>query len=386
MAFPLPPIPGLGDTGGLEMKIQDLSGVGLTALQHSQDEMAQLIQRRADLVMMVFTTFRANVPTLFVDIDRVKALTLGVPLNLVFDAMQAYLGSAYVNDFNKFSRTWQVMVQADSEYRAEADDIKRLQVRNAGGKMVPLGTIAKINETTGPPSIDRYNMYPAALISAIPAPGASTGNLMQLMERSASTHLPQGMGYEWTSIAYQQKRTSAQAGFVFLLAIVVVFLILAAQYESWSDPFGVVLIVPMAVLGATAALLIRGMDNNLYTQVGLVLLIALAAKNAILIVEFARVRRAEGATLQEAAVEGSRLRFRPIIMTSFTFILGVLPLVFAKGAGDMSRQALGTAVCGGMLGVTALGVVFTPTLFVAIRRAVGFVRRNKSSTTATGTE
>jgi len=373
--FPLPPIPGLGSSGGLEMQVQDRAVGNLTALQNAADEMRQRIADREKLASMVFSTFRANVPTLFVDVDRVKAFTTGVPLNRVFDAMQAYLGSSYVNDFNKFGRTWQVMVQADSRFRSSSENIRRLEVRNNDGNMVPLGTIATVQETTGPPSIDRYNMYPAAMISAIPAVGASTGNLMAAMENLGKTTLPQGMGYEWTSIAYEQKKTGAQSGFIFLLGMIVVFLILAAQYESWSDPFGVILIVPLAVLGAAAALLARAMDNNLYTQVGLVLLIALAAKNAILIVEFARVRRDQGLSLQEAAVEASRLRFRPILMTSFTFILGVLPLTLATGAGAVGRQTLGTAVAGGMLGATVLGVVFTPTLFVVIRRSVNWFRR-----------
>ena len=375
MAFPLPPIPGLGEAGGMEMWVQDRAGTGLNALERNAGNLSRLVEENRNLIATVFFTFRANVPTLFVDVDRVKAMTLGVPLAMVFDAMQAYLGSSYVNDFNKFGRTWQVQVQADSMFRARRDDIKRLQVRNAEGKMVPLGTFVNIEDSTGSPSIDRYNMYPAAMVAPIPAPGASTGLMMTVMERLADANLPQGMGYEWSSMAYQQKKASGQTGLIFVLAIVVVFLILAAQYESWADPFGVVLIVPLAVLGAAAALLLRGMDNNLYTQVGLVLLIALSAKNAILIVEFARRRLAEGRSANEAAIEGSRLRFRPILMTSFTLILGVLPLVFARGAGAQSRQSLGTTVCGGMLGVTALGVVFTPVLYVAIQRFVGWLRR-----------
>jgi HAE1 family hydrophobic/amphiphilic exporter-1 len=241
--------------------------------------------------------------------------------------------------------------------------------------MVPLGTLVHVKEALGPPSIDRYNMYPAARLVGNAAPGVSSGQALQVMEQMAGARLPADMGYEWTGMSYQEKKVGSQGLTVFALAALVVFLILAAQYESWADPMVVVLTVPLALLGAAAALMSRQMDNNIYTQIGLVLLVGLAAKNAILIVEFARHRRAEGKDIWEAAVEGARLRFRPILMTSFAFILGVLPLVFARGAGAASRQAIGTVVCGGMTGVTLLGVIFTPVLYVAVRRLTEWIRK-----------
>jgi HAE1 family hydrophobic/amphiphilic exporter-1 len=302
-----------------------------------------------------------------VEVDRVKTLELGVPLQSVFDAMQAYLGSMYVNDFNKFGRTWQVKIQADSMYRTQPEDIKRLQVRNKDGKMVPLGTLVKVKDALGPQRIDRYNMYATAKVSGSPAAGISSGQALQIMEQMADAKLPPGMGYEWTGMSFQEKKAGGQIAVVFGMAILVVILILSAQYESWADPISVVMIVPLAVLGAVVGLLIRNMDNNVYTQVGLVLLVGLSAKNAILIVEFARDMRSEGKGVLEAAVEGSKLRFRPILMTALSFIVGVLPLVVATGAGAASRQVLGTAVFSGMLGVTALGVIFTPVMYVLMQ-------------------
>jgi HAE1 family hydrophobic/amphiphilic exporter-1 len=282
--------------------------------------------------------------------------------------MGAYLGSAYVNDFNKFGRTWQVKVQADSVFRSKAEDIMKLQVRNHDGQMLPLGAMATVKDALGPLKVDRYNLYPTAKVMGSPATGFSTGQAIQTMENLAKAQLPVGMGYEWTAMAFQQKKASGQAMIIFGLAIIVVFLILAAQYESWTDPFSVVLVVPLAVLGAAIALMIRNMDNNIYTQVGLVLLVGLSAKNAILIVEFVRDMRSKRKALIDATVEGAKLRFRPILMTSFAFILGVTPLVVAEGAGAVSRQALGTAVFAGMLGVTILGVFFTPVLYVFMQK------------------
>jgi hydrophobic/amphiphilic exporter-1 (mainly G- bacteria), HAE1 family len=366
-AFTLPPIFGLGTGGGFELQLQDKSGLGLTALQDSGASLAAAANGQPSL-QNVFSTFRASVPTVFVDVDREKTFNTGVPLQTVFDSMAAYLGSSYVNDFNKFGRTWQVKVQADSRFRSKPDDIARLQVRNRDGQMIPLGALAKIEDTLGPLKVDRYNLYPSAKVMGGPAPGYSSGQALQTMEGLARASLPVGMGYEWTAMAFQQQKAGSQAIVVFGLAIVVVLLILAAQYESWADPFSVVLVVPMAVLGAVIALVVRHMDNNVYTQVGLVLLVGLSAKNAILIVEFAREMRAKGKGVIDAAIEGSRLRFRPILMTSFAFILGVFPLVVASGAGAVSRQALGTAVFAGMLGVTFLGIFFTPVLYVFMQK------------------
>ena len=366
-AFTLPPIFGLGTGGGFELQLQDKSGLGLEAMQNYGSVLARAANEQPSLTN-VFSTFRANVPNVFVDVDREKVHNLGVSLQTVFDAMSAYLGSAYVNDFNKFGRTWQVKVQADTAFRSKPEDILRLQVRNKDGKMLPLGAMATVRDSVGPLKVDRYNLYASAKVMGAPAPGYSSGQALNSMEKLAKIKLPVGMGYEWTAMAYQEKKTGNQAFVVFGLAILVVLLILAAQYESWADPFSVVLVVPMAVLGAVIALLIRHMDNNIYTQVGLVLLVGLSAKNAILIVEFAREMRAKGMGVVDAAIEGSKLRFRPILMTSFAFITGVLPLVVATGAGAVSRQALGTAVFAGMLGATILGIFFTPVLYVFMQR------------------
>ncbi len=342
--FSLPPIPGVGQGGGFEMQVEDRSGLGLVALEQSVNELAAAGRSRPEF-RSAFATFRAQVPSLFVDVDRVKALKLNIPLQTVFDTMQSFLGSTYVNDFNKFGRTWQLTVQADTEFRMRPKDIETLQVRNLEGKMVPLGTIVKVADDLGPQRVDRFNMFPAARVFGETAPGVSSGRALELMEQLAATHLPYGMGYEWTGMAYQEKKTSGQMGLVVGLAVLVVVLILAAQYESWVDPAAVVLIVPLAVLGAVAALMIRSLDNNLYTQVGLVLLVGLAAKNSILIVEFARRRLAAGDDVFQATLEGARTRFRPILMTSLAFVAGVSPLMIATGAGAAGRQALGDC-CG----------------------------------------
>jgi hydrophobic/amphiphilic exporter-1 (mainly G- bacteria), HAE1 family len=378
-AFTLPPIFGLGTGGGFELQLQDKSGLGLEAMQNYGSVLAKAANEQPSLTN-VFSTFRANVPNVFVDVDREKVHNLGVSLQTVFDAMSAYLGSAYVNDFNKFGRTWQVKVQADTAFRSRPEDILRLQVRNKDGKMLPLGAMATVRDSVGPLKVDRYNLYASAKVMGAPAPGYSSGQALDSMEKLAKIKLPVGMGYEWTAMAYQEKKTGNQAVVVFGLAILVVLLILAAQYESWADPFSVVLVVPMAVLGAVIALLIRHMDNNIYTQVGLVLLVGLSAKNAILIVEFAREMRAKGMGVVDAAIEGSKLRFRPILMTSFAFITGVLPLVVATGAGAVSRQALGTAVFAGMLGATILGIFFTPVLYVFMQKIRNFTVKSEHST------
>jgi hydrophobic/amphiphilic exporter-1 (mainly G- bacteria), HAE1 family len=313
------------------------------------------------------STFRATYPNVFLDIDRTKALALKIPLDKVFETLQTYLGSAYVNDFSKFSRTWQVRVQADSAFRRTPEDISQLYVRNKDGKMIPLGTIVRARYDVGPMRVDRYNLFPTAKILGEAAQGYSSGQALSTMERLAAKILPPGMAYEWTNMAYQEKKSAGTAGIVFAAAILVVVLILSALYESWTDPLAVILIVPLAVLGSALGLLIAGLDNNLYTQVGLVLLVGLSAKNAILIVEFARDTRAKGKGLIEAVLEASKLRFRPILMTSFAFILGVLPLVSASGAGAVSRVSVGTVVFAGMLGVTILGVFFTPALYVLMQ-------------------
>jgi hydrophobe/amphiphile efflux-1 (HAE1) family protein len=364
--YSLPPINGLGQSGGFEMWLEDRGGLGTKAMAETAAELVKEANTRSEL-KYASTTFRPGIPTIFADVDRVKTLTLKVPLQSVFDTLQAYLGSTYVNDFNEFGRTWQVMVQAEGVYRSKPGDIAKLQVRNTEGQMVPLGTLVKADYSLGPLRVDRYNMFPAVRILGEGAPGVSSGQALRTMENLATEVLPPGMSYEWTGMAYQEKKVGGQVFLVFGMAVLIVVLILAAQYESWVDPIAVVTVVPLAVLGAVVGLMLRGMDNNLYTQVGLVLLVGLSAKNAILVVEFAREKQAAGKSVLEAAVESAKLRFRAILMTSFAFIVGVLPLVFATGAGASSRQAIGTAVCFGMLGVTMLGVFFTPVLYVAMQ-------------------
>jgi len=365
-AFPPPAIQGLGATGGFELKIEDQAGNAQAELQVVADEMVADGNAQSGLSQLQ-TTFRNGVPQLYVEVDRVKAKSLDVPLGVVFGTLQASLGSAYVNDFNKFGRTWQVRVQADQRFREQAEDIRRLEVRNLSGQMIPLGTFASVKTVSGPQIIPRYNLYPAATINGRAAPGFSSGQAMALMEQMAGRKLPGSMGYEWTGLSYQEKRVGGQAVYVFALAVLMVYLVLAAQYESWFLPAAVILVVPLALLGTVAAVAFRGMDNNVYTQIGVVLIIALASKNAILIVEFARELRSRGRSIVDAAVEASRLRFRPILMTSFAFILGVAPLVRASGAGAGSRQALGTAVFGGMLAATVLAVFFVPVFYVVLQ-------------------
>ena len=381
-AFPPPAIRGLGVAGGFQMQIEDRGNIGLTALQKVAQEMVQDGNAQSGLTALN-STFRAEVPQLFVDVDRVKVKTLGIPLSSVFNSLQSYLGSAYVNDFTLFGRTYQVRIQAEPAFRVNQDEIRRLEVRNPSGKMVPLATLVDVKRRFGPQIISRYNLYPSAAISGQAAPGYSSGQALSLMEQMANAKLPSGMGYEWTAISYQEKKAGRESLLIFALAVVLVYLVLAAQYESWSNPAAVVLVVPLALLGTVVAVAVRGMDNNVYTQIGVVLLIALASKNAILIVEFARDQRAAGKSIVHAAVAAARLRFRPILMTSFAFILGVYPLVVASGAGAASRRALGTAVFGGMITSTLLAVLFAPVFYVVFqtwseRRAVRRATRHPS--------
>ncbi len=373
LVFSLPAISGLGNTSGFDLRVQNKQPDSITREQQ-QELVQQLIgdamgQTRAGgpTLLAAFSSFRAGVPQLFLDIDREKVMRLGIPLEAVFETLQTSLGSAYINDFNLFNRTFQVNVQADARFRLQPQDILRLEVRNRDGAMIPINTFTSVKETIGPDRIARYNMYPAATINGIPAPGVSSGQSIAMMEQLAAHSLPAGMGFEWTGMSLQEKLAGGQALAVFGLALLVVYLILAAQYESWATPLAVVLSVPLVLIGAMLALELRGLDNNIFTQIGLVLLIGLGAKNAILIVEFARDGRARGLTIVEAAVNAARTRFRPIVMTSLAFILGVVPLVLASGAGAASRQALGTAVFGGMIGNTLLGLLFTPALYVLVQ-------------------
>ena len=364
--FAPPAIQGLGVAGGFQMQLEDRRGVSLAEVQQVTDEMLKDGNAQSGL-RGLNSTFRASVPQIFADVDRVKAKSLDVPLGNVFGTLQASLGSAYVNDFNMLGRVYQVRVQADQKFRLVPEDIERLEVRNRSGRMVPLGTLVTVREVVGPQIITRYNKYPSAAITGESAPGFSSGEALKLMEQMAAGKLPPSMSYEWTGMSYQEKAVGSQAIWIFGLAVLLVYLVLAAQYESWTTPAAVILVVPLALLGTVAAVAVRGMDINIYTQIGIVLIIALASKNAILIVEFARELRAGGLGLLESAVRAARQRFRPILMTSFAFILGIAPLVNAQGAGAASRQALGTAVFGGMIAATVLAVFFVPVFFVVVQ-------------------
>ena len=365
-AFLPPPITGLGNAGGFEARLQDRQNAGPMQLQTIASDL--VFEGEQDPVLTrMNSNFRATVPQLYVELDREKAKKLRIPLQNIFNTLQAYLGSAYVNDFNKFGRVYKVMLQADGPFRNDVGDIANLFVRDADGNMVPINTLLRVANTAGPQTIYRYNMFPCSSITGQQNLGYSSGEAIGAVESLADRLLPNAMSIEWTGVTYQQIKAGNQAPLIFGMAIVFVYLFLAAQYESWSIPIAVVLSVPLAVLGALTATLIRQYDNNIYTQIGLVLLIGLSAKSAILIVEFAKQRRAEGLSVIEAAAEASHLRFRAILMTAFSFILGVVPLVIASGAGAGSRRALGTAVFGGMLAATVLGVFFIPLLYVVVQ-------------------
>ena len=376
--FGPPPVDGLGSTGGARMMIQDRGGMGFTALEEATQN---LVASASDspLIGTAFTSFSSNTPQLFVEIDRVKAKTLNVPLGDVFNTLQIYLGSTYVNDVTLFGRSFQVNAQADSSFRILPEDILRLEARSASGAMVPLATLADVREITAPATVLRYNLYPAADIVAAPAPGASSGQIVTVLEDLARSELPASMGFEWTDLTYQQLLAGNVALFIFPLCVLFVFLTLAAQYESWSLPLAIILIVPMCLLSAIGGVLLRGQDNNIFTQIGFIVLVGLACKNAILIVEFAKQLEEAGRARAEAVVEACRLRLRPILMTSFAFILGVVPLVLASGPGAEMRQALGTAVFSGMLGVTFFGIFLTPVFYVMIR---AFTARNEAGKAA----
>ncbi|MBL0921818.1 MAG: multidrug efflux RND transporter permease subunit [Phycisphaerales bacterium] len=366
VVFSLPAVDGVGNASGFDLRIQDRAGVGRSALGEVIDTM--VVDGNAQSKLRgVNSAYRAAVPQLYADLDREKVKQLGIPLQDVFSTMSGYLSSAYVNDFNLFGRTWQVNVSADTPFRASADDIKRLDVRAPDGGMVPLGSLLNVQETMGADRVIRYNIFPAAVLQGQPAAGVSSGEALAVVESMAAAKLPPGTTFEWTALSYQEKLLGNQAIIVFGMALLMVYLILAGLYESWFIPLSVIFSIPLAVLGAMGGLMLRGMDNNIYTQVGLVLLVGLGAKNAILIVEFAKAYREQGKGIVESAVEASRQRLRPILMTALAFILGVLPLMIATGAGAASRQAIGTAVFFGMIGNTMLGLVFTPVLYVAIQ-------------------
>lgn len=365
--FPPPAVSGLGRAGGFKLMVEDRGDAGLKNLQAVTDALVEAGNKTPEATQLS-TVYKANSPKLYVDIDREACQTQGVNLGDVFITLQGYLGSRYVNDFNRFGRTWQVIVQADSDYRNQIDDLSRLKVRNVAGQMLPLGSVAKVDLISGPLVLTRYNMYPAAAITGNNKPGISTGQTIKALEQVADQVLPSSMSIEWSEIAYLERNAADTGMIVFGLSVAFVFLVLAALYESWSLPLAVILVVPMCVLSAIAGVAINKLDINIFTQIGLIVLIGLACKNAILIVEFAKYRRESGSSAEEATIEACELRLRPIIMTSCAFILGVVPLVFAQGAGAEMRRALGIAVFYGMLGVTLFGILLTPVFFLVMDR------------------
>jgi hydrophobe/amphiphile efflux-1 (HAE1) family protein len=374
LVVPPPPVLGLGTTGGFKLYVQDRAARGYDDLATVVSDVLTKARKQPELFgLATYTTYQNDVPQLYTEVDRVKAKSQGIAISEVYGSMQTYLGSSYVNDFNRFGRTFRVYAQADARFRAKPEDISALNARNGNGEMVPLGSIATVGFTTGPDRVSHYNVYLAADINGQAAPGYSSGQATAAMERVLRSSLPGDYGFEWTDLTFQQKASSEIATFVFALCVLLVFLILAAQYESWALPLAIILIVPMCLLSSMIGVRLTGSDNNILTQIGFIVLVGLACKNAILIVEFARERVKEGMGVVDAAIEACRLRLRPILMTSFAFIMGVVPLVLASGAGSEMRHAMGVAVFAGMLGVTLFGLFLTPVFFVTIEK---FAKRN----------
>ncbi len=367
LTIPPPPVQGLGSAGGFKMMLQDRAGLGSDALAKAAQALVGAANKDPSFAG-VFTLFGTRSPSVYADIDREKAEKVGLTPTDVFSTLQVYLGSQYVNDFNYLGRTYQVIAQADGSYRRDPQDIARLKARNTSGEMVPIGTVARLKYENAPYRVPRFNLFPAAEIMGVAAPGVATGTALHRMEELAQQVLPPGIGFEWTELAYQQQQPGTSSLLVFGAAALFVFLVLAAQYESWKLPLAVVMIVPMCLLASVTGLLARGMSIDVLAQIGFVVLVGLAAKNAILIVEFAKQAEDHGATPEEAAVSAARTRLRPILMTSLAFILGVAPLVVATGAGSEMRQSLGTAVFSGMLGVTGFGLLFTPAFYTVVRK------------------
>jgi len=366
--LPPSPIPGLGNAFGFDMMVEDRGGVGPRELQKAVAQILRSAHGKPGFLRMGFSTYNDNSPQLYLDIDRAMARSLGVTVNDIFETLQTFLGSSYINQFDKFNQNFQVRLQAEADYRRQMHDIGNLYAANETGQMVPLGSLLRVQRVLGSELITRYNLYPAASIIGIQQPKFSSGQALTVMDGIADSILPAKMSYEWTGLSYQELLIGSQAYFIFALSISLVFLVLAAQYESWTDPIAVILTVPVALVGIVTALVIRHFPVDLYTQIGLVLMIALAAKNAILIVEFARELKEGGMTAVDAAVEATRRRFRPIVMTSIAFILGVVPLMLATGAGSASQQSLGTVVFGGMLASTLLAIPFVPVFFILVQR------------------
>ena len=370
--FPPPPVQGLGTIGGFKLQVEDRTDLGYDALDSAMKAVTGKAMQDPALAG-VFTSYAVDVPQLNVDLDRTKAQQLGVDVQDVFDTMQIYLGSYYINDFNKFGRTYEVIAQADAAFRSRPDDILRLKTRNADGAMVPLGSIVSVTDTTGPESAMRYNAFRSADLNGGAAPGYSSGQAQAAITKILNETLPKGMGFEWTDLTYQQILAGDTAILVFPICVLLVYLVLAAKYESLFVPFAVILIVPMCLLSAVCGVWLSKGDNNIFTQIGLFVLAGLACKNAILIVEFARELEMHGEETVAAAIHAARLRLRPILMTSFAFIMGVLPLALSVGAGSEMRRAMGIAVFSGMLGVTFFGLILTPVFYVILRAIEKFV-------------
>jgi len=364
--FPMPSLPGVGTTGGFTYMLQDLEGGGLVQLaQIANDLISEANQDPA--IAGARTTFRASVPQIFVDIDREQIKRTGTSLTSVFDTLQIYLGSLYVNDFTLFGRVFKVVAQADAEFRGEPSDINKLAVKGADGRMIPLGAVVSLEERLGPQNIIRFNMMPSVKVLGNPSPGHSSGEAMNALEALSATSLPLSMSFAWSELSYQEKQAATGLAVIFVFAVLMVYLLLAAQYESWTLPISVCLSVPTALLGAVIAVKMRGMENNVYTQIGLILLVALSTKTAILLTEFASAQRKSGMSIFDSAVESVKLRFRAVLMTALSFILGVIPLLIASGAGSSSRQILGTTVFGGMVAATLLSLIVVPMMYFSIQ-------------------
>lgn len=385
--FGAPPVDGLGSASGFKLMVEDRGDVGLETLQEQADQLAEKGNELPGLVGL-FNSFRANTPQLYVDIDRVKCKSMGVDLSSVFNTLQVFLGGYYVNDFNRFGRTWQVKVQADAPFRLSPETVRQLKVRNLRGELVPLGAVAEVRDSSGPVMLTRYNMYPAAAVNGASLPGLSSGMVIQMMEELARQELAPQLSIEWTELTYLQILAGSTAIIAFVGAVVLVFLVLAALYESWSMPLAILLVVPLCLLCGIAGVALAKMDVNIFVQVGFVVLVGLASKNAILVVEFAKEQETKGQSTYDATISGSKVRLRPIIMTSLAFILGVVPLVIAQGAGAEMRRTLGTAVFAGMIGVTLFGIFLTPVFYYVISRLTGSGTKGptKSGTAETESE
>jgi hydrophobe/amphiphile efflux-1 (HAE1) family protein len=365
-----PPVRGMGAAAGFSMRLQDTTGMPASEFARIAQEFVAETNRTPGIAN-AFTTFSASTPQVYVDVDRDKAQMLKVPVTNIFEAMRVFMGSAYVNDFNMFGRTYRVTAQADGDYRLNEESVSKIRVQSTDGQMVPLGSLVTFREIAGPERVPRYNLFPSAEVNGRAQPGVSSGQALQIMKELAAEKLPQGVTFEWTDLSYQEAKVGRTGYYIFVLGVVFVFLALAAQYESWALPLAILLIVPMCLLSAAFGVWLHGREINILTQIGFVVLIGLAAKNAILIVEFARQLEEQGRDTISAAVEACSLRLRPILMTSLAFTLGVVPLYLAVGAGAEMRIALGTAVFWGMIGVTLFGLIFTPVFYVVVRRLTG---------------